>query len=152
MKLDFSGYLREGLLTKLDRSSMLSSLETRAPFLDRDVVRWAHIMPREQRVRGIRLKVGLAAAARGVVPDWVIRRRKRGLSVPIARLINGQLRTVVDAALDPTRIANQGLLPDLPVSRLMAEHRNGHANHSRALWPLIVFQLWLEKWEEHKKA
>ncbi len=147
MEMDVSGYLREGLLTKLDRASMLWSLETRAPFLDKYVVAYARSLPRHEKVAGRKLKIALAEAAHGVVPSWIIRRRKRGLSVPIGSWINNELRTTVGRLLEPKRIANQTFMPELPVARLLAEHQQGRANHSRALWALIVLQLWLEKRE-----
>ena len=147
MEMDFSGYLRENLLTKLDRASMLWSLETRAPFLDRHVIGFARSLPRSDKVRGWRLKVALSRAAGGVVPKWVIQRRKRGLSVPIARWINEGLRDEIDHLLEPSRIAHQPFMPDLPLPRLLNDHRRGVSNHSRALWPVIVLQLWLRNWE-----
>jgi len=144
--LDFLSYLPDDLLTKVDRGTMLRSVEARAPFLDRAVMETALAIPADEKVRGLQTKVGLKAAARGYVPDEILARRKRGLSVPIASWINDGLRAEVDRALEPGRLAREGWLNPATAGRLLDEHRRGAANHARRLWPLITFQRWLEHW------
>ena len=144
--LDFQTYLRDGLLVKLDRASMLVSLECRSPFLDPYVRGFAADLPPQFVIDGWRTKPLLKAVAAEILPPWVVRRRKRGLSVPIASWINQGLREEVDRALDPRKSVSQGVLPTLPIRQLLEEHRRGEANHARSLWPLIVLQYWLEHW------
>jgi len=64
---------------------MLASIEARAPYLDREVMELALPSPAGLKVRGFGTKAILKEAARGLVPEAVIRRKKRGLSVPVAR-------------------------------------------------------------------
>ncbi|HEV7919700.1 MAG TPA: asparagine synthase (glutamine-hydrolyzing) [Thermoanaerobaculia bacterium] len=146
MLLDYRGYLRDNLLVKVDRGTMLSSVEARAPYLDRDVTAFALSLPPDLRVRRLETKWVLKKAAEKWLPRDVIYRRKRGLSVPIATWINHGLRGEVDRLLAPARIASQGLLDPRVVSRLLDEHRGGHANHAKPLWALVMFQYWLERW------
>jgi asparagine synthase (glutamine-hydrolysing) len=146
MEFDYITYLRDGLLVKLDRAGMLVSLESRAPFLDSRVIGFARGLPPDFIIRGLRTKRLLKEAAATLVPGWTLRRRKRGLSVPIAAWINNGLRSEVDRLLDPARLRDQGVLPALPIDELLSDHRTGRANHARALWPLVVLQYWLEHW------
>jgi asparagine synthase (glutamine-hydrolysing) len=146
LELDYRTYLREGLLVKLDRAPMLASLETRAPFLDLHVTAFAEAMAPDQAVRGLQTKVLLREAAAGLVPGWVLRRRKRGLSVPIAAWLNGGFRAEVDRLLHPERLRCTGVLQGLPIDQFLKEHRGGRANHARLLWPIVVLQAWLEHW------
>ncbi len=146
MALDFRTYLREGLLVKLDRAPMLASLETRAPFLDLHVTAFAEALAPNPAVRGWQTKILLKEAAAGLVPDWVLRRRKRGLSVPIAAWLNGGFRAEVDRLLDPEKLRCTGVLQGLPIDQFLREHRDGRANHARLLWPIVVLQAWLEHW------
>jgi asparagine synthase (glutamine-hydrolysing) len=150
MELDYRTYLRDGLLVKLDRAGMLVSLESRAPFLDPHVVGFAKGLPPELIIHRGRGKRILKEAAATVVPRWVLRRRKRGLSVPIAQWINGGLRDEVDRLLHPDPRGGQGVLSALPIDELLSDHRAGRANHARALWPLVVLQSWLEQWAPEK--
>src|SRR3989454_11130192 len=73
----------------------------------------------------------LKEAARGLVPGEVIHRRKRGLSVPVARWLNNGLAPLADRLLD---------------TPLLAEHRTGRRNHARRLWPQLMLALWSERW------
>ena len=146
MLLDYRSYLRDNLLVKVDRATMLSSVEARAPFLDRDVTRFALSLPAGLRVRGMTTKWLLKKAALSWLPEDVIDRQKRGLSVPIAGWINHGLRGEVDRLLSPQRLRGDGLVNEAYVGELLAEHRAGHANHAKPLWALVMLQYWLETW------
>jgi asparagine synthase (glutamine-hydrolysing) len=139
--LDFLSYLPDNLLAKVDRGTMLASIEARAPYLDREVMELALPAPAALKVRGLTTKVILKAAARGLVPDAVIRRRKRGLSVPVARWLNTGLASLADRHLKAPR-----LFPGAPTARLLTEHRSGRRNHARQLWPILMAELWAERW------
>lgn len=146
MLLDYLTYLREGLLPKIDRSTMLNSLEARAPYLDRALAELAWSLPENARVRGLSTKSLLKKATLRWLPASFVYRRKRGLSVPLAPLIDGALGAEVDRLLDPRRLGRQEILDAGTVSRLLVEHRSGKRNHMRSLWALVMFQYWLERW------
>jgi len=146
MLLDYHRYLRDDLLVKLDRAGMLTSLETRVPYLDREVTTFACSLPDRLRVRRLTTKWLLKRVGERYLPHSIVHRRKHGLSVPVGSWMNGALRGEVDRLLDPTLLHAQGLLPVAAVSGLLAEHRSGAANHARALWPLVVLQAWIERW------
>jgi len=139
--LDFLSYLPDNLLAKVDRGTMVASIEARAPYLDREVMELALPLPAALKVRGFTGKAILKEAARGLVPGGVIRRRKRGLSVPVARWLNTGLATLAERHLTAPR-----LFPGAPTVRLLAEHRSGRRNHARKLWPLLMAELWAERW------
>ncbi|MDH4044273.1 MAG: asparagine synthase (glutamine-hydrolyzing) [Gemmatimonadota bacterium] len=141
MRLDYAGPLRERLLVKVDRATMRASLEARAPFLDPAVTR-AAFAAGGMHVTGVRTKRLLREVARPLVPRFILRRRKRGLSVPVARWLNGPLAATAD------RLLGSWGGPGGPgVARLLADHRAGRADHGRALWTLLVVQHWLEHWD-----
>ena len=146
MLMDYRTYLRDNLLVKVDRATMLASLEARAPYLDRFVTSFALSLPTELRIRRLTTKWILKRVARQWLPRRIVHRRKRGLSVPIGAWINGILRHEADRLLEPRRLESQGLLHSEPVRHLLSEHRSGRANHARPLWSLIVLQRWLERW------
>jgi asparagine synthase (glutamine-hydrolysing) len=146
MLLDYRSYLRDNLLVKVDRATMLSSVEARAPYLDRDVTRFALSLPANLRVRRLTTKWILKKAAEAWLPKDVIDRRKRGLSVPIASWINHGLRSEVDRLLESKRLRDDGILNEGYVSKLLAEHRAGRANNAKPLWAVVMLQYWLETW------
>ena len=146
MLLDYRSYLRDNLLVKVDRATMLSSVEARAPYLDREVTAFALSLPPELRVRGLTTKWVLKKAAEKWIPRDVIHRRKRGLSVPVANWINRGLRAEVDRLLDPERLRKQELVDVQTIGELLAEHRANRANHAKPLWAVIMLQYWVDNW------
>ena len=139
--LDFLTYLPDNLLAKVDRGTMLASIEARAPYLDREVMELALPAPSALKVHGFSTKAILKEAARGLVPGDVIGRRKRGLSVPVARWLNTGL-----AALADRHLAEPRVFPNAPTARLLAEHRGARRNNARKLWPILMAELWAERW------
>src|SRR5256886_7362325 len=134
--LELLSFLPEHLRVKVDRGTMLASIEARAPYLDREVMELALAAPSALKVRGFTTKAILKEAARGLVPQAVIRRKKRGLSVPVARWLNAGLRSLADRSLAAPR-----LFRDAPTARLLAEHRAGARNNARKLWPILMAEL-----------
>lgn len=147
MLLDYTSYLRDNLLVKVDRATMLSSVEARAPYLDRSVTRFALSLPPNLRVHRFTTKWVLKKAAEKWIPRDVIYRRKRGLSVPVANWINGGLRGEVDKLLAPDRLRSHGI-NDVYVHQLLADHRSGRANNAKALWALVMLEAWFERWAD----
>lgn len=140
---DLEALLAEGLLTKGDRASMSSALELRAPFLDAAVMESALSLPVSERVRGFKTKVFLKRYALRYLPESIVTRRKRGLSVPIARWLRGPLRkwacdTLVSGRLERVGIETAGAMS------LFSEHCQRKADHARALWTLLVLSEWLD--------
>jgi asparagine synthase (glutamine-hydrolysing) len=146
MLLDYRSYLRDNLLVKVDRATMLSSVEARAPFLDHEVTAFALSLPSQLRVHRLTTKWVLKQAAEAWLPREVIHRRKRGLSVPVSTWINRGLRAETDRLLDRGRLEARGFVDAALVTRLLDEHRRGRANHAKALWAVIVLEYWLERW------
>jgi asparagine synthase (glutamine-hydrolysing) len=146
MHFDYATYLRDGLLPKIDRATMLVSLEARAPYLDRDVTAFAFALPSKLKVRRLTTKWLLKRVARRWLPPSVIGRRKHGLSVPISGLINGALGHEVGRLLSRERLQEQGLLNPNVVGQLLTEHRRGNFHQARGVWALFALQRWLEEW------
>jgi asparagine synthase (glutamine-hydrolysing) len=146
MRWDYVSYLRDHLLAKIDRATSLVALESRAPYLDADLTRLAWRLPPHLKVHGLTTKRLLRDVARRWLPRTIVDRRKRGLSVPVAAMLNGSLASTVDRVLAPERLSRQGLLNASAVSQLVAEHRRGRLTLTRGLWTLFVLQLWMEHW------
>jgi len=152
MLFDYRTYLPDDLLTKVDRATMLVALEARAPYLDRDLTAFALSLPTNLKVSRTTTKWLLKRVAERHVPRAIVRRRKRGLSVPIGSWLNGGLRTEVDRMLHPERLRATGILNAHIVSRLLLEHRSGRANHARALWALLALERWRDRWIENRQS
>jgi asparagine synthase (glutamine-hydrolysing) len=140
---DLETLLAEGLLTKADRASMSSALELRAPFLDEAVMEFAKSLRIEDRVQGFKTKVFLKRYARRYLPDDIVNRRKRGLSVPIGSWLRGPLKEWATAMLESGRLEQVGIHTSAAME-LFSEHCQRKADHARALWALLVLGEWLD--------
>lgn len=121
-------YLQDGILAKVDRASMMNSLEARAPLLDIEVADFARRLPHHFKLRGNTTKYLLKRAAARVLPAEIVNRRKKGFGSPIGPWFrSGRLRVESD---DPF------------VRRRYESHRQGKIDDRLFLWCQLVFEQW----------
>jgi asparagine synthase (glutamine-hydrolysing) len=144
--LDFRMYLEDNLLVKVDRASMACSLEMRTPFLDHRLIEFAAGLPTSLKVRGFKGKYILKKAVEKWLPHKIVYRQKRGFTVPIASWLRNELRPLVAETLEEGKLNRQGLFNSAYVQQLIGEHCSGKADHRKALWTLLCFQLWYDRW------
>ncbi len=139
-RLDFANYLPEDILVKVDRASMLQSLEVRAPILDRQVMEFAfRRVPSSQKATLIGRKLLLKELARRLLPPEFDRQRKQGFSIPIARWLEGPVwRDYFRSTLLDT---TDSFFDRRQVEALFAGQARGRANGER-LFGLVMFELW----------
>jgi asparagine synthase (glutamine-hydrolysing) len=125
---------------------MSVSLETRVPFLDRDVFDLAWRLPMEAKLRDGVTKWILRQVLYRSVPAGLVDRPKMGFGLPIGAWLRGPLRPWADQLLDQGRIRRQGLLDPVPVGRAWTLHRSGRRDMAYALWDVLMLQSWLETW------
>ncbi len=144
---DLSIRLPELLLQRVDRMTMLNSVEARVPFLDHRVVEFAFQMPPEYKVAGGIAKRVLKHAARGLVPEEIITRRKVGFDVPLSQWLREAplkewgRRTILDS-----RIHRRGLFHLPRIHELLDRHAAGRIDAGFRLWNLINLCAWYDCW------
>lgn len=140
---NFCTYLPDDLSVKIDRASMGSSLEARAPFLDTALVEHAARLPARHKVGFVRPKPVLRHVFGDLLPAEVWRRPKHGFGVPMDRWFRGDLGTLyADEVLSPSSPLD-GVLARSELRRLWTDHQSGHADHGARLWTLLTLERWL---------
>ncbi|HSP10394.1 MAG TPA: asparagine synthase (glutamine-hydrolyzing) [Candidatus Dormibacteraeota bacterium] len=142
LMMDMRMYLENDILVKLDRSSMMASLEGRVPLLNNDLVAYATRLPLNLKLRGLRSKFVLKRALRGILPDRILDRPKKGFGIPVAHWFRGPLKEQMLAVLSPERIARQGFFDPGYVAHLIDGHLSGRRDNRKQLWTLFAFELW----------
>ena len=137
-------YLAAGVLQKVDRASMMHSLEVRAPFLDPAVVVQAARCPDSQRVRGRQTKIALRRLARQHLPETIVKRPKKGFGIPLAAWLKGPLKEWSAELLDPALLRRHNLVRPAVVEKLRNEHLSGKRNHAKILWNLCALSAFAE--------
>ncbi|WP_447859199.1 asparagine synthase (glutamine-hydrolyzing) [Nitrospira calida] len=145
MYVDAKTVLPESLLLLTDKMGMANSLEVRVPFLDNQVVDFVRRVPAHYRMRGWTLKRLLKAALKGVVPDFVLTRSKRGFGGPMGAWLRTDLRPLIAQVLAKDRLKREGVLNGDVVARVIAAHDAGNEDHTEAILACLVFELWRER-------
>jgi len=144
MLIDTLCYLPDDILVKVDRASMATSLEARAPLLDREVAEFAWQLPYEMKVNNAGGKRILKDILAKYVPSELTDRKKMGFGVPIGKWLRGSLRDWAEDLLDENKIKQQGYLNEIAVQKIWKQHISGWRNHNDLLWSILMFQAWLE--------
>jgi asparagine synthase (glutamine-hydrolysing) len=139
---DMRMYLENDILVKLDRSSMMASLEGRVPLLNNDFVAYATQLPLNLKLRGLRSKFLFKRAMRGILPNRILDRPKKGFGIPVADWFRGPLREQMLSVLSPERITREGFFDPAAVGGLIDDHLEGRRDNRKQLWTLFAFELW----------
>jgi len=138
-RMDFANYLAEDILVKVDRASMLTSLEMRAPFLDYHLIEFAFgKVPSHLKATQTEKKILLKRLAAIVLPPEFDRQRKQGFSIPLGEwLKRGTFRVLFNEVLrDPECSFDESV-----VASLLRGQDQGRSNGER-LFSLVLFELW----------
>ncbi|MCX8130838.1 MAG: asparagine synthase (glutamine-hydrolyzing) [Clostridia bacterium] len=146
MLVDIKNYLQEDILTKVDRASMATSLEVRAPLLDYRIVEFALRTPLEYKFSDGITKRILKNILYKYVPKELVERPKMGFAIPLSDWLKKDLRHLVDHYLNPTRLKEQGIFEDRIVSTIIAEHMSGRLNNMNMIWSMLMFQMWFDRY------
>ncbi|MFL6622872.1 MAG: asparagine synthase (glutamine-hydrolyzing) [Sulfurifustis sp.] len=138
---DLKHYLPLDILTKVDRMSMAHSIEARVPLLDHRLVELAGRIPPDLKRRDGTGKYIFKQALRGILPDDIIDRPKRGFAVPLGHWFRGRLGEFVRELLLGERSRRRGIFNGAYIERLIALHDRGRPLDLQ-LWTLISFELW----------
>jgi asparagine synthase (glutamine-hydrolysing) len=140
--VDTKAYLPGDILTKVDRMSMLTSLEVRVPILDHVFVEWVTSLPAGWKVRGEKLKhIFRKLAERVGVPREVLYRPKSGFALPIVHWMRNELKDMVLILLEPKSL-QRGYFEPSGVRQILDEHFSGRRDQSHRIWRLLMLELW----------
>ena len=146
--IDLTTYLPGDILTKVDRASMFTSLEARAPLLDYRVVEFAISLPVELKRKNGDKKYLLKELLYKYLPKELFQRPKHGFGIPLSFWLRdkGGLRPLIEEYLNPGRVEKQGTFNADFVSDLVTSHLNGDENHQNRLWALLMLEMWAERY------
>ena len=143
MYLDSKNYLPNDILFKVDRASMANSLETRAPFLDKDIYNFAANLPLSKKIKNGKGKNILRDLLKKKIPKHLVDRPKAGFSIPIGDWVKGPLLDWSEDLLSKKNIENSEYLNFQSVDKLWKDHKSGFEN-SNLIWTILVFQQWIK--------
>ena len=143
MWVDSTLYMPGDILVKVDRMSMLNSLEVRCPFLDAELIEYVAALPVGLKVRGMTTKYLLKRLAASKLPPGIVDRPKHGFGVPVGRWLREDLRDLfADALLGPDSRVRQWVDQTVLREHWM-QHLSGRRDNTNELWSVLILELWL---------
>ncbi len=139
---DFSLYLPDCLLVKMDIASMANSLEVRSPYLDDKLIEFVARLPSSFKLKGRKSKYILKKSLSSLLPAEILYRRKMGFGVPLSSWFRGELKNYLKEVILGERAKRRDYFDMDYVEKLFNEHISGKVNHSNRLWALLMFELW----------
>ncbi len=139
MFTDLQTYLAEDILTKVDRMSMAHALEVRSPLLDHRVVEFACRLPIHFKIKGHTTKRILKDAARGIIPDAILKRSKQGFQVPLGEWFKNSLKSWAEQRLFAYE---QGLLDRRSIEKIWQDHQKSRSDNASKIWLILCFNEW----------
>jgi asparagine synthase (glutamine-hydrolysing) len=128
-------YLPDDILYKVDRASMLNSLEVRAPFLGTEVIEFANSLPKNYKLNFLEGKYILKKTMENKLPKNIIYRNKKGFGIPLSNWIKFELKNEIIYILKsaPKEIFNQQY-----IDQILKDHFSNKRNNRKLIWNLYV--------------
>ena len=138
---DMRFYLQDNMLVKVDRASMMNSLEVRVPLLDHTVVEYAARIPERFKYKGTISKYLFKHVAKSYLPKKVINRSKKGFGIPVAKWIKGDLKKNFQDVLHNSE-SSSNFFNQSYINHLYLDHINCQKDNRKLLWTIFVFLKW----------
>jgi asparagine synthase (glutamine-hydrolysing) len=151
--LDTKSYLVGDILTKVDRMSMLTSLEVRVPMLDHQFVEWVAALPVEWKFRNRTRKYILKKLAERLgVPPALLHRPKQGFALPLQDWLRGELKDKLFGILLEPKTLQRGYFRPAAVRAIVDEHVSGRRNRANVVWQMLMLELWHRNFLESRAS
>lgn len=145
MLTDALNYLPNDILTKVDRATMAVSLESRIPFLDKNIVQFAWSLPLDLKMKNNNGKYLLKQLAYKYIPKELLDRPKKGFGVPLDSWLRNDLREWGGDLLSESTLKRQGILNADLIQTIWQEQQNNQSDYNHMLWSVLMLQSWLDK-------
>ncbi|MCF8463880.1 MAG: asparagine synthase (glutamine-hydrolyzing) [Flavobacteriales bacterium] len=139
---DLEFYLKDDLLTKVDRASMRYSLEARVPLLDHETVEFALNLDENLKIKNGTQKYLLKQVLYDKIPKEVFNRPKWGFSIPLSKWLNSDLSYLIDESLNKKKVEETGFVQWNAVEKLVNSYRSGQEHLYNRIWVLILLHSW----------
>ena len=148
MLKDLIEYLPSDILVKTDRASMANSVETRTPFLDKEVAEFSKSIPVKFKSNSGKVsrsgKIILKEILSKYIPQKLYRRPKSGFAVPIGTWLKGPLKEWAQELLLERKIKEQGYLDYKKIDYIWKKHIENRYDYTPQIWCVLMWQSWLE--------
>ncbi|HTO14247.1 MAG TPA: asparagine synthase (glutamine-hydrolyzing) [Edaphocola sp.] len=134
--------LEGDMVVKVDRTSMLASLECRAPLLNKEIWNYTNQLPEKYLINGWDKKHILKEAFKQYFPDGFLNKSKKGFGVPVGDWLRSNLRNELESFIEQKFITKQNIFNFEEISKLIQNHLSGKIDNTFRVWTFYCFQKW----------
>ena len=125
--------------------TMATSIESRAPLLDHELIDFSARIPFEYKLRDQTGKYLLKQAAKQLLPASVMQKRKQGFAIPVAKWLRHDLKELMFDTLSDRSFRERGIFNEQGVRRCVDAHLAGTHDYSEQLWLLLTYEMWAKR-------
>ncbi len=140
--IDLRLSLEGDLNVKVDRTSMLTSLECRAPFLNKDLWNFSKQLPEQYLIKGFDKKQILKEAFKQYFPDKFLDKSKKGFAVPVGDWLRSELRNELESYIERSFLEKQNIFYPEEIIKLVNNHIDRKVDNTFRVWTFFCFQKW----------
>jgi asparagine synthase (glutamine-hydrolysing) len=137
--------LEGDMLVKVDRTSMLSSLECRAPFLNKQLWEFTNSLPSNYLIKNGSKKHILKESFKDVFPPNFLEKSKKGFGVPVGDWLRTILKDELMFLCNKSFVTDQNLFNFHYVTEIVSHHLSGKEDNTFKVWTYFCFQKWYIK-------
>jgi len=130
----------------VDKITMSTSVEGRAPYLDQKLVEFAMSIPSKLKVKNGQTKYILKKAVAGIIPDNIIYRKKQGFATPLDEWFGGELGKYMADSILNSRLRERQFFDYAFIENMLKRQQEGKADNSTRLWTLANLSQWYDCW------
>lgn len=134
--------LEGDMLVKVDRTSMMNSLECRAPFLNRELFEFTMTLPEDYLIKKWSKKHILKEAFKDDFPEGFLEKSKQGFGVPVGDWLREGLRQELEHYIDLSFLKQQAIFNSDTIVNLVKNHLSGKQDNTFKVWTYFCFQKW----------
>ena len=143
--LDLQTYLVDDILTKVDRASMMNSLEVRVPLLDHKFAELSFRIPWNLKYKGKTQKYIFKESIRTYLPKNVLTHQKQGFAIPLAMWFKDDLKEYIQETILSKNSLIASYIDRNYVKNIVRHNQYGMRDFSTRIWSLLVFEEWLNQ-------
>ena len=145
---EIRSFLVDHNLNYMDKLSMAASIETRVPYLDKELVHFSTKIPPSLKLKGKETKYILKKVAERYLPHDVIYRPKTGFVAPIRRWIKEDMKTMIQERLLSPSFDKWGIFDQKAIAQLIHDNETGKIEAAYTIWSLLAIESWLRQFAE----
>jgi asparagine synthase (glutamine-hydrolysing) len=135
----------DSVLTKVDRASMMNSLEVRVPLLDHKFAELSFKIPSQLKFKGEEQKYILKKAMSSSLPSNILKHPKQGFGIPLSLWFKDDLKEYVRDVLLSANPLLSSYLDSKYIKNLVESDTRGMMDFGERIWSLLFFEEWLKQ-------